>query len=687
MTSGPGLHADERVLGGRYRLLSKIADGGMATVYVAVDERLGRRVAVKVLRPDLARDEGFVARFHREAQLAAGLSHPNIVAVHDFHDSTGLPDDELYLVMELVEGQTLRQQLVDHGAMTVRQAVRTITAILAALDEAHRADLVHRDVKPENVLVRDDGTIKVTDFGLARAVTSSTRTSTTGILMGTVSYLAPEQVDGDRADARSDVYAAGLVLYELLTGQRAFQGDNPVHVMYQHVHGDVPLASDRVSTVPLELDQAIGHATARDPDDRPETAGALIRVLRDAIRQLSDTELDALPTFRAGMAPGTQPVAKAAILTRPLVVADVVTTDPAQTERLAVADPAATQRLVALDPSALDPSAVGPDPAGAGRDLANGADDPGGESPGQPGEGPRTGRRRRRVWPWMLALLLLSGAAGGWWWYDTSGPGSIRSVPTLVHLTVADAEKSLSTVELRAAVTEAFNETEPKGQVISTDPAQGAQVGKRSTVTLVVSKGQERYAVPALANVPRGEVEKLLKDRTLTLGKVTEEFSETVAKDLVIRQDPAPDTQAKRDTPVSVVISKGRQPIPVPNVVTKPAADAQKALEALGLTVVRGEPVNSETVPEGAVVSQTPATGTLFKGDTVTIVVSKGPVLIPVPDVTLKSVSEATKILQNAGLQVKVSKVFGGVLKTVRFQDPAAGTMVRRGTTITLTVI
>jgi beta-lactam-binding protein with PASTA domain len=168
---------------------------------------------------------------------------------------------------------------------------------------------------------------------------------------------------------------------------------------------------------------------------------------------------------------------------------------------------------------------------------------------------------------------------------------------------------------------------------------------------------------------------------------VTEEFSETVAKDLVIRQDPAPDTQAKRDTPVSVVISKGRQPIPVPNVVTKPAADAQKALEALGLTVVRGEPVNSETVPEGAVVSQTPATGTLFKGDTVTIVVSKGPVLIPVPDVTLKSVSEATKILQNAGLQVKVSKVFGGVLKTVRFQDPAAGTMVRRGTTITLTVI
>lgn len=318
MTSGPGLHADERVLGGRYRLLSRIADGGMATVYLAIDERLGRRVAVKVLRADLARDEGFVGRFQREARLAAGLSHPNIVAVHDFHESSGVPGEELYLVMEYVDGRTLREKLVDGGAMSVRQATHIITAVLAALDEAHRADLVHRDVKPENVLVRDDGTIKVTDFGLARAVTSSTRTSTTGILMGTVSYLAPEQVDGDRADARSDVYAAGLMLYELLTGQRAFQGENPAHVMYQHVHGEVPLASDRVSTVPLELDQVIARATARSPDDRPDTAGDLIQVLRDAIRQLSDDEFDAAPVFLAGMAPGTQPVARTASPTKTL---------------------------------------------------------------------------------------------------------------------------------------------------------------------------------------------------------------------------------------------------------------------------------------------------------------------------------------------------------------------------------
>jgi len=667
VTSRPGLHADERVLGGRYRLISRIADGGMATVYLALDERLGRRVAVKVLRPDLARDEGFVGRFHREAQLAAGLSHPNIVAVHDFHESSGRPDDDLYLVMEHVDGQTLRQKLLDDGAMTVREAVRVISAILAALDEAHRAGLVHRDVKPENVLVRDDGMVKVTDFGLARAVTSSTRTSTTGILMGTVSYLAPEQVDGDRADARSDVYAAGLLLYELLTGQRAFQGDNPAHVMYQHVHGEVPLASDRVSTVPLELDQVIARATARDPADRPETAGALIDVLRDATRQLSDGELDAAPAFLAGMAPGSVPVARPV---DPAATQALVTADPAATQRLVTAEPApvelaTTQRLVALDPSpATDPS-----------------------SATDPAQAPERRRKRRRVWPWLLALVLAAGGAGGWWWWDTTGPGSIRTVPTLVHLSLPDAQKALAAVDLRAATSEAFSETEPKDQIISADPPPGAQIGKRSTVTLVVSKGLERYAVPTLANVPRGDIERLLTERTLTLGKVTEDFSETVAKDLVISQDPAPDTAAKRDTPVNVVVSKGRQPIPVPSVTSKPADQAQKTLEDLGLKVARGDAVNSETVPEGAVVSQTPASGTLFKGDTVTIVVSKGPVLIKVPDVTLKKVNEATKILEDLGFKVNVSKVFGGVLKTVRFQDPAPGTMQRRGTTITLTVI
>ena len=629
MTSGPGLHADERVLGGRYRLLSRIADGGMATVYLAIDERLGRRVAVKVLRADLARDEGFVGRFQREARLAAGLSHPNIVAVHDFHESSGVPGEELYLVMEYVDGRTLREKLVDGGGMSVRQATHIITAVLAALEQ------VVVDHQRRAVLGRDQRA----GIGVAH-----------------------------RADTRSDVYAAGLMLYELLTGQRAFQGENPAHVMYQHVHGEVPLASDRVSTVPLELDQVIARATARSPDDRPDTAGDLIQVLRDAIRQLSDDEFDAAPVFLAGMAPGTQPVARTASPTKTLD-ADLVGAegDPSPTERFAAVELGATQRLRTIE---LDEGGDGTGEVSA----------PAGE--------PVKQKRRRRIWPWLLTLLLLvGGGVGGWWWFDGTGPGSLRIVPTLVHLSLADAEKALARVDLRSATTEAFSETEPKGQVISADPKPGAEVSKRSTVALVVSKGQERYAVPTLTAVARGDVERLLKERSLALGTVTEDFSETVAKDVVISQDPPPDTLAKRDTPVNVVISKGRAPIPVPNVVNKTADEAQKALEALGLKVVRGDPVNSETVASGAVVSQTPATGTLFKGDAVTIIPSKGPVLVQVPDVTLKKVNDATKILKDLGLEVKVSQIFGGVLKTVRFQDPAAGTMVRRGTVITLTVI
>jgi len=688
VTSEAGLDTAERVLGGRYRLLSRIADGGMATVYLALDQRLGRRVAVKILRPDLARDAAFVARFHREAQLAAGLSHPNIVAVHDFEET----DSELYLVMEYVEGQTLRQRLTEHGAMTVREATGVFGELLGALAAAHRAQLVHRDVKPENVLLAHDGTIKVTDFGLARAVTSTTRTSTTGVLLGTVSYLAPEQLDADRADARSDVYAAGLVLYELLTGQKAFQGDNPMHVAYQHVHGTVPLASDRVSTVPLELDRVIERATRRDPADRPADAGELLELLQEGTAQLSDEELDATPVFLGGM-----PVAASAAPGAPAAAAESAVDEPAggsaaalgpvggvavdsaspPTTKLSTLAPTTAYRLVEAEPA----------PAEAPHDTEPTAPSP---QPGRPEASPTptATRRRRRRWPWVLAVLLLAGGgAGGWWWWDGLGPGSMRTVPVVAHLPLAQAQAALGAVELHDGVTEVYSETEPKGQVIGSDPAAGAEVHKRTGVALQVSKGPERYAVPQLVGVARPDVDKLLTDRNLKLGTATDAFSETVPAGQVISQDPVLDTSVKRDTPVNIVVSKGREPIPVPNLTGKDADASQKQLEGLGLKVTRGDPVNSETVPAGSIITQTPADGTLFKGDAVTIVVSKGPLLVAVPDVTLKGSAEASKILTDAGFKVVINKVFGGVLKTVRFQDPAGGTMVRKGTTITLTVI
>ena len=663
----------DALIAGRYRLVRKIADGGMGTVWLATDERLGRRVAVKVLPPDAAGDAATLSRFRREGQLAAGLNHPTIVAVHDFVEEHG----QVCLVMEYVEGHTLRQWLDHTGALPVREAIRIFTALLRALSVAHAAGLIHRDVKPENILISADGSVKVTDFGLAREVSTLTRTDLSHVL-GSVPYLAPEQLQRRAADERSDVYAAGLVLVDLLTGRPAMAGRSEAEIAALHVAGAVPLASERVTTVPLEMDRLIARATAKDPDDRPATAADLLDEVREATRQLSDEELDADPVYLDGMPPTLTPL-------------------PATTSVQEVSDPtkllpfvAATTELP-LAPTSATTAVIPLEPATAGAVLASGAsatlvstsshapDDVVAVQPE---------RRRRRVWPVLLALLLLAGgAAGGWWWYDSTGPGSQRVVPVVVHLTEADATKALGAVDLRADVGTAYSETEPKGQVIEAQPAAGAQVRKNSAVRVVVSLGQERYLVPKLVDAKASEIGALLTERHLTAGPVAEEFSETVAAGIVIRQDPAPDASVKRDTPVGVVVSKGREPIPVPSVVGKPADEADRTLVAAGFTVAQGEQVNSETVPAGVVVSQTPAQGTLFRKDTVTIVVSKGPVLVAVPDVTFKRQAEAEKILKDAGFGVSVNKVFGGALKTVRFQDPAGGTMVRRGTTITLTVI
>ncbi|MGV1008455.1 MAG: Stk1 family PASTA domain-containing Ser/Thr kinase [Dermatophilaceae bacterium] len=650
MTSNTLDAAVGRVLDGRYRVLSRLADGGMATVYLARDQRLDRDVAVKIMRPDLARDHAFVGRFQREARLAAGLSHPNIVAVHDF----GTDGGDMFLVMEYVEGQTLRERISSRGAMTVRAALGVFDPILQGVDAAHRAGLIHRDIKPENVILGEDGTVKVADFGLARAVTSTTTTGESGVLLGTVAYLSPEQVERGVADARSDVYAAGLLLYEMLTGQKAFHGDTPIHVAYQHVHGSVPAPSERVATVPVGLDRVVARASARDPDERPRTAGDLLAEVRRSRSTMSAATLDAAPAVVAGVAPTT------VVLPRP----DPLPGHPENgtTATLPVGDPA---------------SAEGPaDPATAGA------------APSEPTTplGTTHPRRRRRgpVLAAVLAVLLLAG--GGWYWYDTWGPRSQRAVPQLAGLSRGDAERSLGALDLRATVDTAYDEVVPKDAVISAAPTSGSEVRKRSAVLLTVSLGPERYAVPTLVGAPRSEADGKLSERRLAVGNVDEAFSETAAAGVVISQDPAPDSLQKRDTPVNVVVSKGRQPIAVPNQEGKPADAAQTALEGLGLKVTRGEPVNSDTVPAGSVVGQTPNSGTLFKGDTVALVVSKGPVLVPVPGVTLKTPAEASAILQAAGFQVAVEKYFGGILNTVRFQNPAAGKQVPKGSTVTLTV-
>lgn len=277
-----------RVIDGRYRVTRHLADGGMGSVFVAIDERLERDVALKVMRADLARDDAFVARFRREARSAARLGHPNVVAVTD----QGSDGQYAFLAMELVLGDTLRQLIRRRGPLPVDEALGLMDPILDGLAAAHRAGLVHRDVKPENVLISQTGQVKVTDFGLARAVTTSTLTGDSDILLGTASYLSPEQVEHGSADARSDVYSAGLLLFEILTGEKAFPGDSPIHVAYQHVHGTMPRASDAVSGIPDTVDDLIAQATAKDPDDRPATAADLLVALRTVRRGLESGHTD-----------------------------------------------------------------------------------------------------------------------------------------------------------------------------------------------------------------------------------------------------------------------------------------------------------------------------------------------------------------------------------------------------------
>ena len=630
-----------QLLDRRYRVLSHIADGGMASVYVALDERLDREVALKVMRPSLAADETFVSRFRREARSAARLSHPNVVAVYDQGEDEG----RMFLAMELVNGHTLRQVMQDEGPLTPRAALDIIDAVLQALGAAHSAGLIHRDVKPENVILREDGVVKVADFGLARAVTSATSTAQTGVLLGTVAYLAPEQVERGIADARSDVYAAGLLLFEMLTGTKAFAGDTPIHVAYQHVHSTVPAPSSRVSTVPAELDRLVALATDRDPDGRPVDANAFLRQVRRSRVALTPAELDRRP------GPATAASSMTATVAMPRPGSD------------------ARDGHTAVVPV---PRPTTPGPTGGPAD----------------GAGARSTDRpwyRRRWLPAALVVLLGVAAVAGW--FFLAGPGASTTVPQVVSLSQAQAQQRLTRSHLSARVDQAFDERVKAGVVMTSDPGAGADVHRGSTVRLTVSKGPERYSVPDLVRSSRAEAQRQLTAQRLRLGPVTEAYDETVPAGRVISTDPEARTSVRRDTKVALVVSKGREPIDVVDWTGRSADTAVTSLTNAGLTVDATAQENSATVPKGSVIRQDPASGTLFRGGKVTLVVSKGPEMVKVPDVERKQEDEARAILERAGFKVEVQRFLGGAFGTVRLQDPEGGSMAPKGSTVTLTVV
>ena len=622
------------ILDGRYRVLEHLADGGMASVYLGLDTRLDRDVAIKVMRPDLAADETFVSRFRREARSAARLAHPNVVAVHD----QGEADGRVFLVMELVLGQTLRQVLDDEGALSPRAALDLLEPVLAGLAAAHDAGLVHRDVKPENVIIREDGTVKVADFGLARAVTSQTATGATGVLLGTVSYLSPEQVERGIADARSDVYAVGLVLFEMLTGRKAIDGETPIHVAFQHVHGDAPSLRETAPELPDALDHLVAAAISRDPDERPRDAARYLDLVRETRRSLTEADLDARPELDS-------PRARVAGAERTTALPAAGSTGATQATRT----------------SPTTSTSVAPEPEG-------------------------TSRRRRSPLLWLLPLLLVLGAVGAGVWGVTLAQQTV--VPEVAGQQVAAAETRLTQAELTMSTKEAFDEEVAKGVAIRSTPDAGQEVRKGSEVVVTVSKGPERYDVPRLSGLTADQAKSTLEKNHLRLGQTSEAYDEKVAAGQIIRSTPAAGSPQKRDTQVAVVVSKGPEPIEIPTVTGDPFEGAKNRLEKAGFTVARGEDRYHDDIAQGSVISQDPRDGTGHRGDTVTLVVSKGPETIEVPDVGGMTSAQARKVLEDAGFQVTVERVFGGLLDNVRAVDPGVGTSVpKKDARVTIYVV
>ncbi len=615
-----------RLLDGRYAVRSRIARGGMATVYLAIDQRLERDVAVKVMHAGLSADEDFVRRFIREARSAARLSHPGIVQVFDQGEDDGI----VFLAMEHVAGRTLRDLMRERGPLSAREALDVLEPVLDALAAAHRAGIVHRDIKPENVLLADDGRVKVADFGLARAVSTSTVASQTGVLLGTVAYLAPEQVERGVADARSDVYAAGVLLFEMATGSKPFEGETALQVAYQHVHDDVPAPSTRASGVAPLVDDIVLSAAAHDPDERPSDARELLILLREARRRATDDDLDRRPQGHRTAPASGRDAATVSIGARP-----------------------------ALDHRSGDTGLIAVHAA------------------------PPT-RRRNRGRVLLLLVLLAAGLLGVGGWYVGAGPGAYTSVPAVVGDPAADARAALTRAQLRSTIVEQYSETDPAGRVISADP--GSRVRKNGSVTLVVSRGPERHPVPAVVGQPEAAAREALANNGLSVGPVTRVYDEKVASGLVVSTDPAASTPQRSGTAVSLVVSRGRRPIEIRSYVGTAADRAAAALTKAGLRVTTRQ-VFDDTVAEGDVVSQRPASGTGFAGTQVALVVSKGPELVAVQPVIGRQIGEATRLLQAQGFTVVVQKAFGGFFGTVRFQTPSGGARVKPGATITLTVI
>lgn len=626
-----------KVFENRYRIDSLIARGGMATVYAAWDNRLARKVAIKVMHASLAEDPSFLSRFEREARSAAALSHPHVVGVHDAGKDTAT--DSVFLVMEFVDGQSLRDILNTRTRLTPAQAFGVLDPVLQALDAAHRAGFIHRDIKPENIIVSDDGRIKVADFGLARAmIDSGSQAATRGVLIGTVAYIAPEQVTRGTADERSDLYSTGITLFELLTGKVPFEAETPIAIAFAHVHNDIPSLSEIQPDLPAIVSNFTRKMASRNPQERFASAAAALTELR-SIRKALD-----------GYTP-----AKESSDFKATTVVDLPSASPQTAENL-------TQTISPIQTTAVHKL-------------------------------PKTARAKsgfRKTLGWILALALLAGSGFGYLNF-VSGRST---VPQLVGVTLDAAESELSQLELELEIaSEVFDEKTAAGTILSAIPESGVEVSKGTTVSVVVSKGPEVYSIPDLTGTPLDEAESELTSLGFKIGEISSKFSDTIAANSVIETTPATGTLEKPGTSVALIISKGPKPIRVPNVKGESVQQAQNQLNQAGFASTRVVREFSETVTKDLVIRTDPSAGELRQTTTeILIVVSDGPPPVAVPQLVGSNKTSALNALESVGLVGKIISAntcpsgTQARSRIVQEQLVTAGVKVPKGSTIDLKI-
>ena len=622
----------------RYLLQRLIASGGMATIYAGIDTRLDRPVAVKIMHAHLANDEAFVSRFIKEAKATAALSHPNIVSIQDQGWNEGGPP-AVFLVMELVEGSTLRDFLNQHGVVSIEQMFQLMTPVISALAAAHKIGIIHRDIKPENILISKDGRVKVADFGLARNMAiGQTMTVESSVVLGSVSYLSPEQVQRGVADARSDIYAVGIVLFEMLTGGKPYEGETPIQIAYRHVNDRIPTLQSIKSDIPITISELVHAATAPNPDHRPKDAEELLNKFREIQAQIDpkkrqmSLELDLPPSMMKSVTKRGKVSVGSALEGLKEKTSQLISTKPIKVSK--PEDSIGTKK----------------------RKVSK-----------------RVKRNR------IIALLLLIGLVFGG--FRLLNIGKI-SVPSLVGMSQTEASKSLEPLGLDLEIIEeVFSEDIPKGRVIASEPGGGGKISPDEKVGLILSKGQERILIPRLNGLTPDVASAQLSSLGLTVGEINEIFDMKIAAGYVIATEPKETMAVKRKAIVNLIVSKGVEQISLQSYVGKGGEQALSELTEMGFDV-DAEYKFSDSVFKGQVISQSPEKmESIGKGSKINLTISKGPEFVFVPNVLGKNKNDASLDLENLGLRVKIKG--SGKVNNI---SPAIGAKVKQGAVITLTL-